>query len=1112
VGVNVYKPGDFNHDGVIDSTDIANFKAHLGLRGAISGYIAGGSTTVNGDYFTYDLNGAFATTVGSTSVEAVSVDWKDAEIFCQYAGLSYGDVNMDGSVNYADLNTLASNYGLTNKIWTDGKLSSVRINAPDANTVGLVDLVTEAANWPVASLGKPALSYNASGAPDLIPSATLDRAFAITSGGTISQIANTSSGTVNWGTASTWINGDNASIVPNSPGAIASLLNKATNDTTVNIDGNYTVGQLNFDNYFTFTLSGAGTLHLAGNNGTSAEVNTFAQSPVISAAVSLDSPTNITITYSTDTATFSGAISGMGSLNKLGAGAVLLTGANSYSGGTNVSTGTLQATTPASLPGYAAAGNVSVGGAGTLILNVGGITEWTRTGVDSLQAAATFAAGSYLGFDTTNAAGTATLASNLTGSIGILKQGPNTLQLTGTNSYSGLTNVSGGVLLASTPTALPGYTTTNSITVASGATAAVNVGGAGEWTSSQIDTLRGNLGLSSGSGIGIDTTDAPSGFTYGSVITGTGVGFSKMGPNTLTLTGNSTYNGSTSVLGGTLSLNFAGASSPLNILAPTSSLILANNGGLSVIGNASATNSQTLGGLTLNAGSAAIIAAASTTNPLLLSVGSITRNIGATVDFTDPAGTQSATNGIITTSSTSSSVLGGWATIGQSDWAGKSSSGDIIPLASYTNDTWSGSNNTTVTASSAPSINSSTNTLRFAATGSYTLILSGVNNIGTGGVLVAPAVGANNDTITGGTITGKTSTDLIVNQFDTSGSLEIDSVIADASSATGLTKSGGGLLILTGGNTYTGSTFVNAGTVNVSSGSLASTSYTIQAGAKLNVIALNALPINSTLSDNGSVTFGPNTASAGPASLTLSSLLIGPGGIVNLADPAVHSNRTVLSLSALAVAGGVNAWTGTLNIGGNDLILHNSSLATVTNLVASGFYGTSPWTGKGLTSSTAAADTSHLTAVGVILNNDGSGNALYGSSTTLGNFDRLSPSTSDVLVKYTYYGDANLDGKVDSSDYARIDGGFLSSGSLTGWFNGDSNYDGLVNGSDYTLIDNAFNTQSAALTNQIANPTAQFATTGAAAAVPEPATFGLFGLTVLGSLGLRRRKTTSVAI
>ena len=40
-----------------------------------------------------------------------------------------------------------------------------------------------------------------------------------------------------------------------------------------------------------------------------------------------------------------------------------------------------------------------------------------------------------------------------------------------------------------------------------------------------------------------------------------------------------------------------------------------------------------------------------------------------------------------------------------------------------------------------------------------------------------------------------------------------------------------------------------------------------------------------------------------------------------------------------------------------------------------------------------------------------------------------------VLVKYTYYGDADFSGLVTFDDYARIDAGF--SGSHTGWLNGD---------------------------------------------------------------------------
>jgi hypothetical protein len=137
-------------------------------------------------------------------------------------------------------------------------------------------------------------------------------------------------------------------------------------------------------------------------------------------------------------------------------------------------------------------------------------------------------------------------------------------------------------------------------------------------------------------------------------------------------------------------------------------------------------------------------------------------------------------------------------------------------------------------------------------------------------------------------------------------------------------------------------------------------------------------------------------------------------------------------------------------------------------------------------------DPTHLPALGVIQNSF-AGAALYGSGTTLGLFDGLTPSTSDVLIKYTYFGDANLDGKVDASDYSRIDNGFVSQ--LTGWFNGDFNYDGIINGSDYTLIDNAFNRQVGSLA-AAASPVALI-TTEAASPVPEPT-----GLLVLMGLSL----------
>ncbi len=179
-------------------------------------------------------------------------------------------------------------------------------------------------------------------------------------------------------------------------------------------------------------------------------------------------------------------------------------------------------------------------------------------------------------------------------------------------------------------------------------------------------------------------------------------------------------------------------------------------------------------------------------------------------------------------------------------------------------------------------------------------------------------------------------------------------------------------------------------------------------------------------------------------------------------------------------------------------MVRNGDITTVTNQVAQGYNG-GAWNGsEGITSHAAAIDTTHLTALGVIANDDGTGtdNALYTS------FDGQSVYDGDILVKYTYYGDADLSGTVDGSDYSRLDNGALSGGTLTGWFNGDFNYDGVINGSDYTLIDNAYNTQGANISAQIAATSAQIAGT---AAVPEPATLSLLVIGVAGLLGRRRQ-------
>ena len=242
----------------------------------------------------------------------------------------------------------------------------------------------------------------------------------------------------------------------------------------------------------------------------------------------------------------------------------------------------------------------------------------------------------------------------------------------------------------------------------------------------------------------------------------------------------------------------------------------------------------------------------------------------------------------------------------------------------------------------------------------------------------------------------------------------------------------------------------------------------------------------------------------------LSGLAISPGATSAVRSSA--SGPTVLIVPTLSVSGA-------LDLTGEGLDVPGGTLAAVTAMAAQG-YASGRWNGGGIDSSTAAANPSHNTAIGLIQNNQG-GTPIF-SSTNL--FDGVAPAASDVLAKYTYYGDANLDGKVDGSDYTLIDNGYNLDAAYhsanptgtaypaTGWFNGDFNYDGVVDGSDYSLIDNAFNTQAGTLSANVAALTA--ASTDQIAglsAVPEPATGSLLSLMIGFAIVSSRRIRKSVA-
>jgi hypothetical protein len=149
---------------------------------------------------------------------------------------------------------------------------------------------------------------------------------------------------------------------------------------------------------------------------------------------------------------------------------------------------------------------------------------------------------------------------------------------------------------------------------------------------------------------------------------------------------------------------------------------------------------------------------------------------------------------------------------------------------------------------------------------------------------------------------------------------------------------------------------------------------------------------------------------------------------------------------------------GTLDVYDNDLIIDYSGasqLAAIESLIRSARNG-GAWNGPGLISSSAKSNPNHNTTLGAMEATDFK--SIYGASAT---FNGEPLDSTAVLVKYTYYGDTDFNGKVNFDDYVRTDNGFNNHRS--GWSNGDFDGNGQVNFDDYVLIDLAFNTQGAVL-------------------------------------------------
>jgi hypothetical protein len=275
--------------------------------------------------------------------------------------------------------------------------------------------------------------------------------------------------------------------------------------------------------------------------------------------------------------------------------------------------------------------------------------------------------------------------------------------------------------------------------------------------------------------------------------------------------------------------------------------------------------------------------------------------------------------------------------------------------------------------------------------------------------------------------------------------------------------------------------------------------------AGANLIIADPMTINSgiTLTTNtsagGTVSYESTVTLQSGATFTLANSTTAHSLAMAATSAAIISptsgTKTVLQLDSLSLDPAAS-----LNLANNELIVHNGNLATITSRLSSGYAG-GTWSGSGIDSSAAAADPSHLTAVGVM--------QVISPATVAGQ----SLQAGDVFTRLTYYGDSNLDGVVDGTDYSRIDNAFLADHTggvaaaspqpLSGWYNGDFNYDGVIDGSDYTLIDNAFNSQGASISSQVAYATAEIA---GGSAVPEPGTLSVLAVGAIATLGRRRRR------
>ena len=597
-----------------------------------------------------------------------------------------------------------------------------------------------------------------------------------------------------------------------------------------------------------------------------------------------------------------GVLSGAGGLTGAGTGTLILSGANLFTGGVNLSSGSLL------LEG----GDNRLWTNSSLTLSAG---TTVNLSTNSQQLSSVSGAGMVTGSSgtltiaTTNAV---TFNGSVTGGLSLAKNGGDTLTLGGSNSYSGGTTINAGTLVLGSANALgastnslavsgtlnlgsrtitQGSVTLSGGTISGGTLSATNVALQGGSISAN---LTGSTGVTQSSGTSI--LAGSNSFTGGATVNGGTL----VASNASALAG-----GSVSVNGGTLNLGSIaervtsvslgnGTITGSGLL--TESSFTATNTGTALVtesfggsggffqngaGTTTLTGSNSfIGGTLVNAGTLV----ASNTNALGASnamvtvaggnldlagisqkFGSVTLTSGSITD-----GTVIATSGV-TVNGTNPTTIG--ASLGGTGGLIKSGSGTLslntqmpvgsVSVASGTLQSISSVVGAAVNTSGTVRVgnggvwtNGGLMTVGGSGNGTLTVssggaaLSSGVliasNSTSRGTVILGDSNGVGNLSLGGGTVTfGAGNGNLIFNQ---SGQTTLSNQIVSSSPGKGtITSSGRGTTTISGNNsTYSGTTYLNSGTVVL--GANANLGGSVNIAGKSSVLALNA---NSSLSGNG---------------------------------------------------------------------------------------------------------------------------------------------------------------------------------------------------------------------------------------------------------------------